>query len=199
MRRNYQVLADLFIRTDNLALNIVHCLVFSLFIAISAQVAIPVPFSPVPITGQTFAVILVGLLLGRNRAFLTVLLYLAEGALGLPVFAPIGPYGIARFLGPSGGYLIGFLFMAAYLGYMADKGWTKNFFQLIYILFVSEFILYGFGLFRLAAFVPSERLLTTGLIPFLPGDLIKIVLVSLALPTAWQFLNRIHPERRKPW
>jgi len=189
--RNH-VLADVFVKDDNLVKQVVICFLFSIFIAMASQVAMPVPFSPVPITGQTFAIILTGLLLGRNRAILTVLLYLAEGAMGLPVFAPVGmSYGIARLLGPTGGYLLGFVAMAAYLGHMAEKGWTRSFIQMFYILVVSEMILYSFGLFRLSAFVPSAKLLYVGLIPFLPGDLFKILLVSSVLPTAWKFIKKI--------
>ena len=190
MQTKARVLADVLVRDESVLKQIVICFVFSIFIAMASQVAFPIPFSPVPITGQTFAVILTGLLLGRNRAILTMLLYLAQGALGLPVFASVGLPGIARLLGPTGGFLLGFVAMAAYLGHMAERGWTRSFIQLFYILIVSEFILYGFGLFRLSAFVPSNKLLAAGLIPFIPGDLFKIILVSSVLPTAWKFIKK---------
>ncbi len=98
----------------------------SLLIALSARIAVPVPFSPAPITGQTLAVLLVGALLGSRRGALSVLAYLAEGAMGLPVFAG-GGAGILWLLGPTGGYLFGFIAAAFVTGWLAERGWDRRF------------------------------------------------------------------------
>src|SRR6185503_6906981 len=97
----------------------------SVVTALAAQLAIPLPWSPVPITGQTFAVLLSGAVLGARRAFLAQVLYLAEGAIGLPVFAG-GALGVAKLLGPTGGYLIAFPFAAALTGWLAQRGWDRH-------------------------------------------------------------------------
>jgi biotin transport system substrate-specific component len=158
----------------------------SVLIGLMAQVAIPLPFTPVPITGQTFAVLLVGALLGSRRGALSAGLYLAEGALGLPVFAG-GSGGLARLFGPTGGYLLGFVVAAGVVGWLCESGWDRRLPTAILAMLIGNGLIYLFGLPWLARFVGPERALAAGLWPFLAGDLIKIALAALALPLAWRW------------
>ncbi len=162
---------------------------FSVVIALCSQIAIPLPFSPVPITGQTFAVILAGIALGSNRALAAMMMYVFEGALGLPVFAPGGAFGIARLFGPTGGYILGFMAAAYFAGYLAERGWDRTFLKTLGIMLGGLCLIYSFGLIRLAAFLPLNRVLIAGLIPFIPGELVKMTLVSTALPFVWKLIK----------
>ncbi|MGH7731475.1 MAG: biotin transporter BioY, partial [Candidatus Eiseniibacteriota bacterium] len=158
----------------------------SLVTALAAQVAIPVPWSPVPITGQTFAVTLSGAVLGARRGALAQALYLAEGALGLPVFAG-GAGGAAILAGPTAGYLLAFPLAAALTGALAQRGWDRRFITMLPAMLIGSVPVFALGLAQLARFVPVDRLLAAGLIPFLPGDLVKATLAALAFPAAWRW------------
>jgi biotin transport system substrate-specific component len=157
--------------------------------ALAAQVAVPVPWSPVPITGQTFAVLLVGAVLGARRAFLAQALYLAEGALGLPVFAG-GTSGALALVGPSGGYLVAFPFAAALVGALAERGWDRRFTTMFAAMLLGSVVIFAAGLAQLSRFVPHGHVLAAGLLPFVPGDLVKSALAALAFPAAWRFAGR---------
>jgi len=161
----------------------------SFLIALSAQVAIPLPVSPVPITGQTFAVLVVGMLLGRWRATAAVLAYLGEGILGLPVFSG-GAFGVVKILGPTGGYLISFLPAAYLVGYLAEKGWDRRIFTTFLAMILGNVIIFGFGALWLVRFVGFDKALSLGVLPFLAGDVVKIGLATLVLPGAWKLLGR---------
>ncbi len=161
----------------------------SLVTALAAQLALPVPWSPVPITGQTFAVLLSGAVLGARRAFLAQALYLAEGALGLPVFAA-GAAGAAKLIGPTGGYLLAFPFAAALTGALAERGWDRRFATMLAAMLLGSAVIFAAGLAQLSRFVPRDGLLVAGLLPFIPGDLIKSSLAALAFPAAWRFTHR---------
>jgi biotin transport system substrate-specific component len=160
----------------------------SALIALAAQVRIPLPFSPVPVTGQTFAVLLVAAALGR-LGLASVIAYLIEGAIGLPVFAG-GTFGVATIVGPTGGYLIGFALAAAIVGSAAERGWDRHLLTALAAMLLGEVAIYLCGLPWLARFVPAGRVLDLGLFPFIPGDLFKMVLVALALPGAWRLVRR---------
>lgn len=155
-----------------------------LLLAVLAQVAIPVPFSPVPITGQTLGVLCLGLLYGRKLGLTTILGYIALGSIGLPLFAK-GGSGLL-FFSPSGGYLIGYIFAVVVSGYLAEKGWTKSSGKLLLTMLIAEAFIYAFGLLQLSFFIPSETVLSAGLYPFIMGDLIKMALVALILPLGWK-------------
>jgi len=157
----------------------------SVLTALAARIAIPVPWSPVPITGQTFAVLLSGAVLGARRGFAAQLLYLAEGAAGLPVFAG-GAAGAAVLLGPTGGYLLAFPFAAALTGALAAQGWDRRFVTTAAAMLLGSAVIFALGLALLSRFIPSGRLLAAGLLPFLPGDLIKATLAAIAFPAAWR-------------
>lgn len=158
----------------------------SLVTALAAQLAVPVPWSPVPITGQTFAVTLSGAVLGARRGFLAQALYLAQGALGLPVFAA-GSAGLAVFAGPTAGYLLAFPLAAALTGALAQRGWDRRFATMLPAMLLGSVPVFALGLAQLSRFLPADTLLAAGLFPFLPGDLIKATLAALAFPAAWRW------------
>lgn len=153
----------------------------SLMIALFAQIT--VPMYPVPITGQTLAITVVGLGLGRKAGISAVLLYLFQGAIGLPVFAG-GSAGLATFFGPTGGYLYGFIASVAILGYFSDKGILKNYLMSTVVALVATVVTLIFGLIHLSFFVPEGTVLQFGLYPFILGGIIKAVLATaLVVPT----------------
>lgn len=152
---------------------------FSLFTGLMAHIAIPLPFTPVPITGQTFAVLLCGALLGARLGTASMLLYITEGVVGLPVFA--ASPGAASY-----GYLAGFVAAALMVGWFADLGWTKDLPRTVIAMIAGEVAIYFFGLLWLAHFVPSDKVLDFGLYPFLIGDAIKLAAAALVLPAGWR-------------
>jgi len=160
----------------------------SLFVALSARIVVPLPFSPVPVTGQTLAVLLLGALLGSRRGALCLLVYLTEGIVGLPVFASGG--GLAYLMGPTGGYLAGFVAAAFLTGLLAEHGWDRRVGSTLLAMFLGNVAIYAFGLSRLVHFVGSERVLALGLLPFIPGDLVKMAIAATLLPAGWRLLGR---------
>ena len=161
----------------------------SLVVALSAQIAVPLAFSPVPITGQTLAVLLVGALMGRVRGGVVMLLYLAEGVAGLPVFAG-GGAGAVHLLGPTGGYLVGFVAAATVTGYLAERGWDRRFGTTLAAMLLGTVAIFAVGLAWLGLFTGTENLLAMGLYPFVPGALIKIALAAVVLPTVCRFVGK---------
>jgi biotin transport system substrate-specific component len=176
------------IKPNSIANELPILLAFNLLLVACSYLAINLPFSPVPITGQTFGVLLIAMTLGRIRGVGVVLAYLIEGAVGIPVFAG-GTAGLVKFVGPTGGYLIGFLVTAYLVGWMADNGWDRSYFKSIAAMTLGTVVIFVFGLIWLAKFIPSEALLTAGLYPFVPGALFKIALASVILPTTWKFVR----------
>jgi len=175
-------------RTAWLLFDLALVLAGSAFIALSALVAFPLPFSPVPVTGQTFAVLLVGAALGRWRGTAAVLAYLAEGAAGLPVFAG-GLSGPAVLVGPTGGYLFGFVLGAWLCGYLAERGWDRRVGGTLASMILGNIVIFAIGLPWLARFVGGANVWTMGFWPFIPGDIVKIGLAAAALPLAWKWLG----------
>ncbi len=187
----YTTYADIFrpsVSKNALVYDFVLVIGATIFIALCAQIAIPVPFSPVPITGQTLAVLLTGILLGRKRGSVAILAYYGEGAAGLPVFAG-GGFGIQHLIGPTGGYLAGFILAAYVCGYFAERGWDRTFILTLLILITGKVIIYTCGLLWLSNWVGFNQVLIMGLYPFLPGMLIKIALATVMLPLGWKFLG----------
>jgi biotin transport system substrate-specific component len=173
--------------------NIALVLAFSLIIALSAQIAIPLPFSPVPVTMQTLTVLLTGLLLGSRLGALTLVAYLAEGVAGLPVFA-FGTSGIAVLLGPTGGYLIGFVAAAGLVGFLAERGWDRRRSTTLLAMVLGNLAIYAFGVVWLGYYLTSlSQAIKVGVVPFLAGDAIKIALAVAVLPSAWSLLRRKTP------
>ena len=164
----------------------------SLLLTLSAKVQIP--FYPVPLTMQTFVVLVLGVAYGWKLGAMTLLLYLAEGALGLPVFAgtPEKGIGIAYMTGPTGGYLLGFVVAAAACGWLGEKGWDRHPISTFAAMLIGNLIIYAFGLLWLGALLGWDKpLLQWGMVPFLFGDLLKIALAMVVLPGAWQAIKKI--------
>jgi biotin transporter BioY len=166
----------------------------SLFIALSAQLAVRLPFSPVPITGQTLAVLLTGALLGSRRGALSTLAYIAEGLAGLPVFAG-GAAGIMHLFGPTGGYLVGFVAAAFVAGRLAERGWDRHMAWAAVAMLLGNLVLYAPALAWLSRFVGAEKALALGLYPFIAGDLLKIGFAAAMLPLGWKLVRRIQSAR----
>lgn len=169
--------------------NVLLVVAASLVTAAAAQLEIRLPWTPVPISGQSFAVLLSGLVLGARRAFLAQMLYLAEGSAGLPFFSG-GAAGLAHLLGPSGGYLMAFPFAASLTGLLAERGWDRNPFTMFAAMLTGSTIIFGLGLLQLSRFVPADALLGAGLLPFIPGDLIKSALAAGLFPLVWKLVNQ---------
>lgn len=161
----------------------------ALLIALAARIQIPLPFSPVPVTGQTFAVLLLGALYGSKRGLATVLTYLVLGAVGLPVFAG-GAAGVARLAGPTAGYLAGFLAAAFVVGALAERGWDRRPWTTAAAMILGNLVIYVAGVAWLVRFVGWEAVLAAGVVPFLVGDALKIALATLLLPAGWRVLRR---------
>ena len=160
----------------------------ALLVALLAQVRIPLPFTPVPLTGQTFAVLLVGAALGSKRGAGSMTLYTALGALGLPVFAG-GAAGLAYLAGPTLGYLVGFVVAAFVIGKLAERGLERNLRTSLLPFFIGTLVIYAFGAGWLAILFGVEKALALGVLPFIVGDVIKLALAALALPTAWKLIR----------
>ena len=151
-----------------------------------------IPFYPVPMTMQTFIVLGLGMIYGWRLGASTVILYMALGAFGLPVFAgtPEKGLGLAYMMGPTGGYLIGFVLAAAATGYLAEKGWDRKFVSTFLGMLVGNIIIYIPGLIWLGQVVGWDKpILAWGITPFLLGDLAKIILAMIILPMAWKRLT----------
>jgi biotin transport system substrate-specific component len=160
----------------------------SLLIALCAHIKVLLPFSPVPVTGQTFAVLMIGALLGARRGCLAVLAYIIEGAAGLPVFA-VGA-GPAVLAGPTGGYLFGFIPAVYVTGRLAKKGWDRRIGTTVLAMIIGNLVIYTFGLFWLSCLTGfNPMVLTIGLRPFIIGDLAKIILAAILLPSGWKLLS----------
>jgi len=182
-------LADVAAPRSSTLMNVLLVVAASLVTAGAAQLEIRLPWTPVPITGQSFAVLLSGLVLGSRRAFLAQMLYLTEGALGLPFFSG-GAAGLAHLVGPTGGYLMAFPFAAAFTGLLAERGWDRKPVTMFLAMLTGSTIVFGLALLQLSRFVPADTLLATGLLPFVPGDLIKSALAAGVFPLVWKLVPR---------
>ena len=185
-------------------------IVGSFFIAGLAQVSVHLSFTPVPITGQTLGVLLVGAAYGPALGAATLLLYLLEGAVGLPVFSrnANGSHdtGIAVLQTASltGGYLWGFVLASGVVGWLSRRGWDRSLRSSIGAMLLGEVVLYAVGVPWLYHSLPAvvgkpvtlDTALQFGLYPFIIGDTIKLLLAAGLLPGAWRLLKRLHPEER---
>jgi len=179
----------IFPRVSERARDVTLILFGSWLIALFAQVAIPLPFSPVPITGQTFAVLLVGAMLGSKRGVAAMLAYIFQGAAGLPFFAG-GASGFGILTGATAGYLAGFVVSAYIVGLLAERGLERSFKTSIVPFLVGTIIIYAFGTAWLSVMVGSfTKALELGLLPFVIGDAIKLFAAAAALPSAWKLVR----------
>jgi biotin transporter BioY len=162
---------------------------FSLLTALAAQIVIPV--GPVPITAQTFAVLLTGALLGSRLGAMAMIFYLIEGAAGLPFFYG-GHGGFGHLFGPTGGYLIAFPAAAFVTGAFAENGWDKRFLTSVVAMTVGSviIILTGWGWFSIVMQTSPITAFQISVVKFIPGDIIKILLAAAALPAGWALLKR---------
>jgi biotin transport system substrate-specific component len=162
------------------------------FVALAAQVSIPLPFTPVPITGQTFAVLLVGASLGSLLGLASLSLYLVVGILGAPVYSD-GASGWEVVRGATGGYLVGFLLAAAVVGALAERGWDRRLGSAVAAMLTGNVVVYLVGLPWLAYKIDGdlETTLEQGLYPFVVGDLVKLYLAGALLPAAWALVRRL--------
>ena len=172
---------------NNATAFMIKAIIGSILIAIFAQIS--VPMYPVPMTGQTLALTVIGFALGRKAGTAAVLLYLVEGAIGMPVFAN-GAAGYPILFGPTGGYLLGFIPTVWILGYFSDKGVLTSFWKSIAVALCATIVTFAFGLTQLAFFVPSDKLLQFGLYPFILGGVIKAVLASALVIPTYRFFSK---------
>jgi biotin transport system substrate-specific component len=164
-----------------------------------AAAKIQVPFYPVPMTMTTFVILAVGMAYGWRLGAATVLLYLAEGAAGLPVFAgtPEKGIGLAYMAGPTGGYLAGYVLAALACGWLAERGWDRNVVSTALAMLVGNVLIYVPGLLWLGVLFGWDKpILEWGLTPFILGDAAKLALAAIALPLAWKAVNAISRGRR---
>lgn len=162
-----------------------------LLTALAAQLIIPLPYTPVPITGQTFAVLLIGAGYGAARGAWTLLAYLAVGAVGVPVFTEASG-GYEVFLGATGGYLVAFPIAALLVGALARRGWDRKVGRTVLAFVVGSLVIYGIGVpwLAIATGMSLPEALAGGAVPFLLWDGLKAVLAAVALPAAWRLANR---------
>lgn len=146
-------------------------------IAVAAQVSVPLPFTPIPVSLQTFAVLMIGGFFGVKRGVATVLAYITEGVLGLPVFAG-GAFGMATLLGPRGGYLLGFVVAAALIGYFIQKIQRKSIPKLFLSFFIAHSIILVCGGLWLSLYVGPTQAYLLGIAPFLLGEVVKVTLLT---------------------
>ena len=155
----------------------------SLLLAVSAQFKIPL--YPVPVTGQTLVVLLIGMTYGLRLGGITIAAYLFEGALGLPVFAG-GAAGAAVLMGPTAGYLFGFLLAAIAMGYLAERGMGRTVVSTIAAMVIGNCVIYLCGALWLANFIGFGQAIAAGVLPFLYGDALKLVVAAGLMPWAWR-------------
>lgn len=168
----------------------------TLVIFLSAQVRFYLPDNPVPVTGQTFGVLLAGGALGFRRGLLAALLYLVLGLVGLPVFAN-GASGVAYVLSATGGYLVGFVVAAALVGRLAELGWDRHIGGSLGAVIIGNLVVYAVGLpwLTVVADLDVQTALAKGLVPFVVGDVLKLVAVAVLFPVAWWVVGRRPGER----
>ena len=165
------------------------------FISLLAQIAIPVPGSPVPVTGQTLAVLLIGTTYGARLGVLTFATYLLAGVAGAPIFAPSATsanHGIDRLIGATGGYLVGMLIASFVLGYLADRKADQKFRTSFPALLLGDAIIFTFGLLWLQQTLDLSwaKTIAAGFTPFILGEAIKIAITATSLPLVWRRISR---------
>jgi biotin transport system substrate-specific component len=176
------------------AFHVAAVLFVTILTTVAAQVSVPLPFTPVPFTLQPMVVLLGGAALGSRLGLSSQALYIALGIAGLPVFAasPILPQGFARLLGPTGGYLMAYPLAAFVAGYLAERGFDRRYLTSVVAMGAGLAIIFAGGVLWMAFGAPNAGLSTavrTGLVPFIPADIIKICLAATVLPAAWKFLR----------
>ena len=165
-------------------------LIGTLLMTLSAKIQIP--FYPVPMTMQTFAVLVIAMTFGLKLGSLTILLYILEGAIGLPVFAgtPIKGIGLTYMAGPTGGYLFGFIVATFTLGYLAENGFDRSFLSTFISMLIGTLLIFLCGFVWLSSLIGLEKAIQFGVLPFIWSELFKIGLATAILPTCWRCINK---------
>jgi biotin transport system substrate-specific component len=161
----------------------------SLLLAASARAQLPM--WPVPMTMQSFVVLVLGMAYGTRLASATVAFYLLQGAIGLPVFAgtPEKGIGLAYMAGPTGGYLAGFLVAAAAMGWLAERGWDRTLFRSTIAMAIGTVLLFMCGVAWLAVLIGWQKAVAAGVTPFIVGSILKLALAAVVLPMSWKVLD----------
>jgi biotin transport system substrate-specific component len=193
--------------TARLTFHVGCVLAGSFLVAALAQLSFKLPFTPVPITGQTLGVLLVGAAYGPALGAVTLAVYLAWGIIGLPVFAPVDGVhdtglDVLAATSASGGYLVGFVAAAGLVGWLSRRGWDRSFGSAIGAMLLGEVVIYAFGLAWLHRALPHltggavtlDETLAAGLYPFVVGDVLKMLAAAALLPGAWFVLRRLAPQ-----
>ena len=157
-----------------------------IFLSIMSQLIIPLYFTPVPISLGSFGVMLIALLYGRKLGTATVLSYVATGSLGAPVFAG---FKAGSLFSPTGGYILGYIAAALILGFLSDKGIAKSYVKTFLSLLLASAVILVLGALVLMLFVPIKNVFMAGVLPFIPGDMLKIVAATLLFPRLWKFIK----------
>jgi len=187
----YKTLYEAIFRQRNVFLDIAMVALSVVFLAIIAKISIPL--WPVPITMQTFGVFTIAFFFGSFRGSVSLLAYALAGLLGLSVFAGYNS-GLPVFLGPSGGYIVGFIFAAFAVGYLIEKGYGRTWKSVLLVILVGEIVIYAFGLPWLAVALPQLTffgVLKAGLIPFIIGDTVKALGAVALFPYLWKGAEKI--------
>jgi biotin transport system substrate-specific component len=180
-----RVLVDAIWSEQSIARDILLVVSGVLVIAASAQIRIPLPFSLVPITGQTSAVMLIAALYGSARGPATVVSYIVAGAAGLPFFAG-GNAGLAYLAGPTAGYLAGWIGAAWLIGTLMERGWSRRAWTTSLAMWFGSLVIFAGGVLWLSRFVGFREAVLTGFLPFIPGDIVKIGLAMAILQAGWK-------------
>ena len=170
--------------------NFVTVVICSLLLILSAK--IKVDLYPVPMTLQPLAVLMIAMLCGRNISVAAVSLYLFQGMIGIPVFAYGG--GLPYLLGPTGGFLFGFLFASIIIGELADRGWGKFLVKSIVAMLIGLILIYVCGIIQLSFLKGFDFAIINGLKPFILGDLYKLILAALVIPQIWKLINKVNKQ-----
>lgn len=184
-------LKSAFITRATVASQISLILTGTVFLAVMAQISIPIPGSPVPLTGQTLGVLLLGTAYGAGLGFSTIAFYLLMGMAGAPIFSS-GTSGIERIVGPTGGYLVGMLISSLVLGALAGRKWDQKIRTVIPTMIIGNSIIFAVGLIWLYQYTGQSWSWTfeKGFTPFIFGEILKIAIASTALPAVWKYVSK---------
>jgi len=187
MKKNRILVNELisFNGVSSYAINVFLILIGTLILAISSKVQ--VPFWPVPMTMQTFVVFLIGMTYSIRLSFLTLLAYLFEGAMGLPVFASGG--GLMYLTGPTAGYLYGMVIAVLVISYFANLGYGSSYFKTSLALIIGSIFIFSFGIIYLGSIVGYDKAIQAGLLPFIPSEIFKIALAVAIIPTTQKYIH----------
>ena len=179
------------IRRSSAVTQISLILTGTVFLALMAQISFPIPGSPVPFTGQTLGVLLLGTAYGASLGFSTMAFYPLMGILGAPIFAS-GSHGLEKIVGATGGYLVGMLISTLVLGALAGRKWDQKIKTVIPTMIIGNSIVFAFGLIWLHQYTGQSWAWTfeKGLTPFIFGELLKIAIASTTLPVVWRFVSK---------